>query len=110
MIIDINKLPVKTMVNFNGGEKELVTNMFVDDAGNKIFRGKLAPGASIGLHTHETSCEVIYVLKGKGIVLYDGEYEDVSEGLCHYCPKGHSHSLINNSDEDLIFFAVVPVQ
>ena len=110
MIIDINKLPVKTMVNFNGGEKELLANMFVDDAGNKIFRGKLAPGASIGLHTHETSCEVIYVLKGKGIVLYNGEYEDVSEGLCHYCPKGYSHSLINNSDEDLIFFAVVPVQ
>ena len=51
MIIDINKLPVKTMVNFNGGEKELLANMFVDDAGNKIFRGKLAPGASIGLHT-----------------------------------------------------------
>ena len=98
------------MVNFNGGEKELLANMFVDDAGNKIFRGKLAPGASIGLHTHETSCEVIYVLKGKGIVLYNGEYEDVSEGLCHYCPKGHSHSLINNSDEDLIFLAVVPVQ
>ena len=110
MIIDINKLPVKTMVNFNGGEKELVANMFVDDSGNKIFCGKLVPGASIGLHTHETSCEVIYVLKGKGVVFYDGEYEDVSEGLCHYCPKGHSHSLINNSEEDLIFFAVVPVQ
>ena len=110
MIIDINKLPVKTMVNFNGGEKELVANMFVDDSGNKIFCGKLVPGASIGLHTHETSCEVIYVLKGKGIVLYDGEYEDVSEGLCHYCPKGHAHSLINNSEEDLDFFAVVPIQ
>ena len=53
---------------------------------------------------------VIAYVKGKGIVLYDGEYEDVSEGLCHYCPKGHSHSLINNSEEDLIFFAVVPVQ
>lgn len=110
MIIDINKLPVKTLVNFNGGEKELLANMFVDDAGNKIFCGKLVAGASIGLHTHETSCEVIYVLKGKGTVLYNGEYEDVSEGLCHYCPKGQSHSLINNSDEDLIFFAVVPVQ
>ena len=74
MIIDIDKLPIKTLVNFNGGEKELLANMFVDDAGNKIFCGKLVAGASIGLHTHETSCEVIYVLKGKGVVLYDGEY------------------------------------
>ena len=39
MIIDINKLPVKTMVNFNGGEKELVANMFVDDLGNKSRGG-----------------------------------------------------------------------
>ena len=41
MIIDLNKLPVKTMVNFNGGEKELSAHMFIDDAGNKIFFGKL---------------------------------------------------------------------
>lgn len=110
MIIDLNKLPIKTMVNFNGGEKELSTHMFIDDAGNKIFFGKLIPGASIGLHIHETSCEIIYVLKGNGKVLYDdGEYE-ITAGLCHYCPKGHSHSLINNSNEDLDFFAVVPIQ
>ena len=65
---------------------------------------------SIGLHTHDTSSEIIYILKGRGKVLYDGGYEEVEEGLCHYCPKGHEHSLINDSDEDLIFFAVVPEQ
>lgn len=43
-------------------------------------------------------------------MLYDGAYEDVEAGVCHYCPKGHSHSLINNSDADLVFFAVVPNQ
>lgn len=110
MVIDLNKLPIKTMVNFNGGEKELSAHMFIDEAGNKIFFGKLIPGASIGLHTHETSCEVIYILKGKGKVLYQDEELEVSAGLCHYCPKGHAHSLINNSEEDLDFFAVVPLQ
>lgn len=74
----------------------------------KIMRGKLAPGASIGLHTHETNSEIIYVLEGNGKVLYDGEYETVGAGSCHYCPKGHEHSLINDSQADLIFFAVVP--
>ncbi|MBQ8293315.1 MAG: cupin domain-containing protein [Bacilli bacterium] len=110
MKIELEKLPIKTMVNFNGGEKELSANMFIDDAGNKIFLGKLVPGASIGMHKHETSCEIIYVLKGKGKVLYNDTEESVVEGDCHYCPKGHSHSLINNSDEDLEFFAVVPIQ
>ncbi len=110
MKLELNKLPVKTMVNFNGGEKELAANMFIDDAGNKIFLGKLVPGGSIGMHKHETSCEIIYILKGNGKVLYNDEVEFVAKGDCHYCPKGQSHSLINNGEEDLEFFAVVPIQ
>ncbi len=74
------------------------------------MRGRLVPGASIGLHTHETSSEIIYILQGSGKVLYDGEYEPVRTGTCHYCPKGHAHSLINDGNEDLTFFAVVPAQ
>ena len=78
------------------------------DGDNKIMRGKLEPGCSIGLHTHEGNSETIYILSGTGKVLYDGEYEPVSAGSCHYCPRGHAHSLINDSDGDLVFFAVVP--
>lgn len=107
MIIDFNNIDEKVMPNFHKGEKELVTKMYIDE-NNKIMRGKLIPGASIGLHTHETNSEVIYILSGGGKVLYNGEYEEVRQGLCHYCPKGHAHSLINDSNEDLIFFAVVP--
>ena len=83
--------------------------MFID-ADNKIMRGRLIPGASIGLHTHETSSEIIYILSGTGKALYDGGEEALSPGDCHYCPKGHSHSLINDGDADLTFFAVVPEQ
>ena len=83
--------------------------IYNDELG-KIMRGRLIPGASIGLHTHETNSEIIYVLEGQGKVLYDGEYETLSAGSCHYCPKGHAHSLINDSAADLVFFAVVPEQ
>ncbi len=109
MIIDFNKIDEKVMPNFHKGEKELSTKMYTDE-NNKIMNGKLVPGASIGLHTHETSSEIIYILSGTGKVLYNGEYEEVRQGLCHYCPKGHTHSLINDSNDDLIFFAVVPEQ
>ena len=67
-------------------------------------------GCTIGLHTHETSSEIIYILSGAGKVKYDDGEEAVSAGQCHYCPKGHSHALINNSGEPLEFFAVVPNQ
>lgn len=30
--------------------------------------------------------------------------------MCHYCPKDESNSLINDSNEDLIFFAVIQNQ
>lgn len=83
--------------------------MFVDKC-NKIMIGRLEPVASIGLHTHKTSSEIIYILNGSVLALFDGAEERVDAGVAHYCPKGHSHSLINDAEEDLIFFAVVPEQ
>lgn len=97
-----------TVLNrFKGGEGTLRAKMYTD-LNAKIMRGLLAPGGSIGLHTHETNSEIIYILSGTGKVLCDGSYEPLVPGDCHYCPQGHAHSLINDSDGDLCFFAVVP--
>ena len=109
MNLNYNEIEFQTFPNFKGGEKEFQAKMFNDDM-NRFFYGKLIPGASIGVHTHETNSEVIYILEGTGKVLMEGEYEKVGAGMAHYCPKGHTHSLINDSDADLVFFAVVPEQ
>lgn len=109
MILDFKEMPLTILKNFYDGEKELSAHMYRDEK-NKILFGTLETGASIGLHTHETSSEIIYFVYGSGKVIYDGVEEKVSAGLCHYCPKGHTHSLINDSEEDLVFFAVVPEQ
>ena len=109
MLIEFDKMEEQTIPHFQGGEGAFLTKMRVDDLG-KILRGRLEPGSTIGLHTHDTSSEIIYILSGTGKVLYDGGYEPLSAGSCHYCPKGHAHSLINDSDALLEFFAVVPVQ
>ena len=89
--------------------ESLTVKKFTDDR-NIIMHGRLESGASIGLHTHEGNCEMFYIIEGTGKVLMDGEYERVEAGVCHYCPKGHTHSLINDSDSDLVFFAVVAEQ
>ncbi len=109
MLIDFSKIEEQIIPGFWGGEGTFHTRMRVDELG-KIMRGSLEPGSSIGLHTHETSSEIIYILAGEGKVLYDGEYIPLTAGDCHYCPKGHSHSLMNDGDGNLEFFAVVPVQ
>lgn len=107
MLIDFDKLDETRISRFRGGEKELAAKIFTDEQ-NKIMLGCLEPGASIGMHIHDTSSETIYLLAGRGKVIYDGETEVLSAGSCHYCPKGHAHSLINDSDAPLTFFAVVP--
>lgn len=97
------------MPEFKGGKGNTFARMYVDGLG-KIMRGRLEAGASIGMHKHETGSEIIYILSGNGKVLYDDTEEPLRAGDCHYCPKGHSHSLINNSAAELMFFAVVPEQ
>lgn len=109
MLIDFSKVEEQVIPRFLGGEGTIHARMRVDELG-KIMRGTLEPGSSIGLHTHETNSEILYILEGTGKVLYDGAYEPLHAGSCHYCPKGHSHSLINDSGANLEFFAVVPNQ
>ena len=109
MTIDFDKLPEQLMDHFKGGEGTVQARMYMDAMG-KIARLTLPAGASIGLHTHETSAEMIYVLSGSGIVLEDNADDPAPmvPGTCHYCPQGHTHSLINNGTEPLVVLAVIP--
>jgi len=109
MKIDFNEIHETANPNFKGGEKEFNVRMF-NDGLNKIMKGRLVPGASIGLHPHECNSEIMFITKGRGYVLYDGEKLAIQAGETHYCPKGHSHSLVNDSGSDLEFSAVVPEQ
>lgn len=107
MIIKFKEIEEKELVNFKGGEKSLFTKMIVDD-NNRIMMSRLVPGASIGEHIHDVNSEIIYVLEGNGVIICDGKEEKISSGECHYCEKGSTHTFINNSQNDIIFFAVVP--
>lgn len=158
MVIDFQNMEEKPVEGFKGGVGITNLKKFENELG-KIILGRLEPGASIGLHTHETNSEAIYIVSGTADFIYDPEAggtadsasspncdqsqpcasgdqnpayasgdqnlpcasdnqdpacakisETVSAGGCHYCPKGHTHSMINNSKEDIIFFAVIPEQ
>ena len=109
MRIDLNITEETVLLGFHGG-REQTSACMVADGNSRIIRGCLAPGASIGDHRHDDSSEILYILQGRGRAALDGEAETLEPGICHYCPKGHTHSLENNGGEDLIFFAVVPRQ
>ena len=107
MLIKLNEMEEKELKAFDGGEGALCAKLYTDGQ-NKILRGRLAVGSTVGVHTHETSAEIIFILSGKGKSVCDGNEEFLSAGDCHYCKQGGSHSLRNNAEEPLIFYAVVP--
>ena len=108
MVIDFNKIEEVANPQFKGGEGDTMFRTF-NDGQNKIMRGRLEVGCSIGFHKHETNSEIIFILSGEARCLYDDGEERLVPGQCHYCPLGHSHSLINaSSTEPLVFFAIVP--
>lgn len=88
MLIDFQAMEETVIPNFLGGEGSIRAKMRVDELG-KILHGELEPGSTIGLHTHETSSEIIYILSGTGKVKVEGGEEPLKAGDCHYCPKGH---------------------
>jgi len=108
-MIRFSESDFKDIPNFKGGEG-VFRAAIVSDEMNKILKAILPPASSVGLHTHDTSSEIIFILSGSGKTVCDGKTESVTAGDCLYCKKGSAHTLINDGEDDLIFYAVVPEQ
>ena len=107
MIIDFKNIEEKANPKFNGGDGFFNARIF-NDGVNKILMGRLKKNNSIGLHTHEGTSEIIYVISVRGIMTTDGKEEILTKGMVTYCEMGHNHTFKNVDDADLCFFAVIP--
>ena len=68
----------------------------------------IPPGASIGVHTHTGETEPYYILKGTGMFTEpDGSVVEVKAGDCCLIEPGQSHGIVNESEEDLEFIALI---
>lgn len=108
MMIDFKAIPETAVPNFKGGTGEALIHKYSDpDMGNIVYI-TLMPDCSIGEHTHQGNCEIVYVLSGSGKCIDDGVEMPISAGSVSYCPEGHSHSIINTGTEPLVLFGVLP--
>lgn len=107
MVIDFNNIKAQDINSFNGGRGNTELKMY-DDGTNKILYVTLHKNCTVGVHRHLNDCEIVYVISGNGKVLEEGELHPLKQGMCHYCKRGFAHSIMNDSDEDMVFFAVVP--
>ena len=106
MLIDFNNMEEVTTEHMNGGDGCIHSKMFVNENG-KVIVSRIPPDSSIGLHMQNGSNDINFIVIGEGIAICDGKEEKLSAGVCHYCPDGHEHSIVNTGKEDLIFYTVV---
>ena len=89
-MIDFSKINEVTIPHLKGGEGYAKARI-ADDGNVRIMQATLDPGCSIGLHTHEDSAEIVYILEGEGTAYLNGVKEMLKAGMVHYCPKGSAH-------------------
>lgn len=106
MLIDFNNTKKITIPGMNKGTGMMTAKMYMDEQG-KIIPCSIHPGGSIGLHKHETSDDINYILSGNGKAVCDGQEEILSPGTCHICKKGSEHSIKNTGNEDLVLLTIV---
>ncbi len=106
MLIDFNKTKEITLSGMNKGTGTMTAKMYMDEQG-KIIPCTIHAGGSIGMHKHETSDDINYVLSGNGKAICDGQEEMLVHGTCHICKKGSEHSIVNMGDEDLVLLTIV---
>ena len=67
----------------------------------------LRPGESIGEHPHAGNGEAYLVLTGSVTVTEDGESRVLNPGDAEFCADGHTHAIVNHTDEPATFLALI---
>ena len=109
MRIDFNGIPDMKNAGINGGAGEMTARMYADDL-RRIMPRRIHPGGSIGMHRHDDSEEINYILYGNGVAVCDGVEEMLATDVCHICPKGSEHSIVNTGMTDLVMLTVVAMR
>ncbi|WP_461206187.1 cupin domain-containing protein [Clostridium sp. DL1XJH146] len=79
----------------------------LDNKGKLFAKVVLKPGVSVGEHNHDGDFEAYYILKGEGKYIDNGEEKRVYAGDVTLTKNGESHSMINDTEEDLEMIALV---
>jgi quercetin dioxygenase-like cupin family protein len=99
-------------LNCHGGEGELdhvnvITGRELPGSTlNHFHDNTLAPGVSIGEHSHAQNFEMYYIVSGRGTMLLDGAKIEVAAGDIGVVHPGGSHGLVNDSDGDMRIIVV----
>ena len=108
MIVDLKKLNGIEVENFKNGDGSVNLSKIneLGDLLNNLAKIIIHPHSSIGHHIHTNDSEIIYCIKGVGMVYDKDQYLELKEGMLNIIDQGE-HELINNTDEELIILIIV---
>ena len=107
MVYDFRDIEAKKVEHMRDGAGHVFSKRVDTDMGGIIIN-TIPPGCSIGLHQHTTNFEVCYVISGRAYEVTEDSKTLVGPGMVTYCPHEGTHSLVNEFDEDFVFFGVLP--
>ena len=68
---------------------------------------RLPPGvANYPFHSHGAEWECYLILAGRGTVRHGDRRSPLRAGDCVLCPPGEPHQLINDGEEDLVYYVI----
>ena len=74
---------------------------------DKMARVILRPGSSIGVHPHDTTEEIYYILQGNALFYDNGEEKRLQPGDAAITGGGGTHSIESLGPENLDMVAVI---
>jgi len=90
-----------------GAYSKLLIN--ADNAGSQHLDVRISsyqPKGASDEHVHERAEQVYYILRGRGLMVLDGERAVVEPNTTIFIPPGVRHALYNTGFEDLLFMVV----
>lgn len=94
MSIDFHKIKEVKVAEMNGSTGEMTVKMHMDEHG-KIIPCCIHADGLIGLHKHETSDDINYIISGLNKAVCDGKEALLGVETCDICWKGSEHSIVN---------------
>lgn len=109
MITQINKFEIKHLTEYASEELfgATITRLLSQEKLPTVGfdHVQISQGAALKPHTHAASDSFIYILKGKAIVMLDGQNSYVKAGDTIYISAGTSHGF-STPDEAVVLLSV----
>ena len=90
--------------------KELTDKEGLYNHGRLFAHVTVDPGCSIGYHTHDHETEFYYIIKGEAVFNDNGKEVILHAGDIGATGYGHSHGLINRTEEPVELIALIVME